>query len=344
VGDALLHGTLGTAQAAVLGSAFANPRCGDQLPEALPRLLRHARMLSFDEFRRVVQRWEQIRDVDGAHRGHERSHRNRSASLTAFGDAVHLAASGGTGQGAEMIEVFERFCDAELQADLEQVRAERAAAGVPTADVANRRLPRTAAQRRFDALHQIFSQAASAPPDAVSPDPLLNIVVDAATFEQMVADAANGWAPDTTTTSSPRTSPVPRGPDPRYWRCESTEGVPLDRRTVWRAAVLGHVRRIVVDSAGVAVDVGRRRRLFTGSQREAVMLLEGWCPVAGCTIPVRRCEADHTVGHAEGGDTATANGGPACRWHNLAKNRGFRVHRDAEGYWHTYRPDGSEIV
>lgn len=44
------------------------------------------------------------------------------------------------------------------------------------------------------------------------------------------------------------------------------------------------MRRVVIDSAGVVVDMGRKRRLFTGAAR------------------------------------------------------------DANGYWHTYRPDHTEIV
>ncbi|MCU1361343.1 MAG: hypothetical protein JWN99_2632, partial [Ilumatobacteraceae bacterium] len=53
--------------------------------------------------------------------------------------------------------------------------------------------------------------------------------------------------------------------------------------------------------------------------------------------------ADHTIDHQHGGHTSTHNGGPMCDFHNLTKNRGFTVWRDPTGYWHTYRPDSTEI-
>ena len=43
------------------------------------------------------------------------------------------------------------------------------------------------------------------------------------------------------------------------------------------------------------------------------------------------------------GHTKPENGAPACGHHNRLKSRGFRAHRDADGIWHIYRPDGTEI-
>jgi len=137
---------------------------------------------------------------------------------------------------------------------------------------------------------------------------------------------------------------VPRHPDPRRWGCESPDGAPLPRSAALEAILLGHVRRVVVDSAGIAVDVGRRRRLFTGVQREMVMRIARWCTSAGCSVPARHCQADHTLDHRFGGETSTVNGGPLCGHHNRLKNQGYSVWLDPEGYWHTYRPDGEEIL
>ena len=119
--------------------------------------------------------------------------------------------------------------------------------------------------------------------------------------------------------------------------------MPLPRAAALEAMLLGHVRRVVIDSAGVVLDAGRRRRLFTGVQREMVMRMARWCTSAGCMVPARHCQADHTLDHRYGGTTSTGNGGPLCGFHNRQKNRGFSVHLDADGYWHTYRPDGTEI-
>ncbi|MCU1354766.1 MAG: endonuclease, partial [Acidimicrobiales bacterium] len=45
-----------------------------------------------------------------------------------------------------------------------------------------------------------------------------------------------------------------------------------------------------------------------------------------------------------GGETNPHNGGPACGRHNRYKQHGYTVHRDPDGPWHTYRPDGTEIT
>jgi hypothetical protein len=128
-------------------------------------------------------------------------------------------------------------------------------------------------------------------------------------------------------------------------RCETTGGILLDPDDVIAAAMAGHVRRVVFDSAGVVIDMGRKRRLFTGAAREAVLLQSGRCIWPGCCLPSGRCQADHEqewVAHH--GATRPGNGSPLCGRHNRWKNRGFRTRRDTNGNWHTYRPDGTEIA
>jgi hypothetical protein len=60
-------------------------------------------------------------------------------------------------------------------------------------------------------------------------------------------------------------------------------------------------------------------------------------------MPASRCEADHVLPYSQAGPTSTRNGGPVCNHHNRWKTRGYRTWRDPEGFWHTYRPDGTEI-
>jgi hypothetical protein len=110
------------------------------------------------------------------------------------------------------------------------------------------------------------------------------------------------------------------------------------------AMIWGQVRRVVVDSAGVVINMGRRQRLFRGNARQAILLQSTRCVVAGCATPIRRCEADHLTEWGRHGHTDGPNGAPVCGRHNRLKNSGYRVHRDQHGYWHTYRPDGTEIT
>ena len=114
-------------------------------------------------------------------------------------------------------------------------------------------------------------------------------------------------------------------------------------------ALLWHVRRVVVGADGVVLDMGRRRRLFTGARQLAVRLANRTCYWPGCNVPVTQCQTDHLdswspTGDRGGGSTNPGNGGPACGKHNRYKQQGFTVWRDPAGRWHTYRPDGTEVT
>ena len=163
-------------------------------------------------------------------------------------------------------------------------------------------------------------------------DPLVNIIVDQATLEHHLAQLAG-------------TDPAPLDPttvDQR--RCETSSGHQLDPNDMLAAALCGHVRRVVYDTAGVVIDLGRRSRLFTGNARDAVMLGDRWCLWPGCDLRTGRCQTDHTTPWATGnGTTSPNNGGPACARHNRWKQHGYTTVRDPTGHWHTHRPDGTEI-
>ena len=46
----------------------------------------------------------------------------------------------------------------------------------------------------------------------------------------------------------------------------------------------------------------------------------------------------------DGGETSVANSGLVCERHHTKVHHGFRIERDPGGRWHTYRPDGTEIL
>jgi hypothetical protein len=317
--DAVLGGEIGVGQSHELGRAFANPRCGDQLVDVADVMVDNATKLSHHEFRITVKRWEMLADMDGAHKTAERAHEGRTAGIAEVGEEIMLHARGGLAQGAVMTEIFERFCDAEFSADWDATVARHGDGACYAL------MPRSDAQRRFDALYAIFERAAATAPDAKGAVPLVNLVCDVATLERYLAgDLA-----------------VPA--DPRQRRCETAGGIPVPPGDVIAAMIWGQVRRVVVDSAGVVINMGRRRRLFTGNAKQAVLLQSSRCVVAGCAAPIRRCQADHLTEWHHHGLTDGANGAPMCGRHNRLKNHGYRVHRDHDGFWHTHRPDGTEI-
>jgi len=181
-------------------------------------------------------------------------------------------------------------------------------------------------------------RAASTPPDARSPEPLVNIVMTQEAFEAELARLAGG---------QPSVDPS----DVDAHRCHTDLGERIPASEALQAALLGYVRRVVVDSRSNVIDLGRRRRLFSGSSREAVELqnmLRGrtgiHCAWPGDRGHPFRQQADHREPAARGGPTDAANGDLYCGAHNRLKERGFRPVRTPGGTWTILRPDGRPIT
>ena len=264
-----------------------------------------------------------LADFDGAHQDAELAHETRQAGITIRDGIGHLSGNGGSLDSAELKEIWDQFTQAEFRDDLD------------IATEATSDLPRTAGQRRWDALLKIFRTAAGAPADGKTPEPVLNLIMDVTTFEDVLTRDWNLLP----TTDDRLFGQVPM----EHRRSETSSGVLVDPQHALRAAIGGWVRRVVIDSAGNVIDYGRRRRLFTGAARDAVMLHSPRCTWSGCDTTSSYCNADHTIDWQHGGPTTTTNGGPLCPRHDRTKNRGYKLRRDPNGTWHTYRPDGTEI-
>jgi hypothetical protein len=322
----LAEGRIGVAQVRELARARANPRVGAELVDAIPLLVEHAENLPFAEFRVCVQRWEALADVDGTHQGHEAAHAGRRAHASMVGNTFCLDAAGGAVDGVAMIEILSRFEQAQFDAEWDELKTRYGDDARPAL------MRRTAGQRRFDALRAIFERAASTAPGARAPEPVVNVIVDQPLYEAWLA-RLSGDQPD---------APLPDPADVDRRRCETVDGVQLDPADVVIASLVGHVRRVVMNRAGVVIEMGRKSRLFTGSAREAAKLQGSRCLWPGCGRP--RTQIDHSTDWSHRGPTDPANAGPECGRHNRFKNRGYTVWRDERGRWHTYRPDGTEII
>ena len=312
--------TIGISQVRRLASLHANRRVRHELPIVLDTLIDVATTLPYEDFNTAVLRWERLADADGAHRHSDHVHDSRDASVHDLGDVVFVDAKVGTAQGALMLEVFERYVEAELRHDLDT----REATG-------SDELARTPAQRRADALHAIFASAARGA--VAAPAPLVNILVDADTYETALTALATGE----------RLPSLARTPDDvRARRCETTAGLMLDPFEVVAASLLGHVRRVVIAADRRVIDLGRTSRLFTGAAREAVFLRRRRCAWPACSRST--CEADHRVPWSEGGTTSADNGDPLCSKHNRWKTRGYRTRLNPVTHVvDVWRPDGSLI-
>jgi len=330
-------GRIGLAQLHLLARAHSNPRCGHLLGDYVSIFIESATTMSYAHFTQVVERWELCNDPDGAHRDAEAAERERKAHLLDREHGFALHASGATIAGAQIKEILDRYYQAEWDTDWAETKALHGDAAHPAL------MPRTDAQRRFDALMKLFLDAASTPPGAEAPDPLVNILIDADTFEEAMIAMFGLDTGEQILGHDHRSRTERRCRDPRRRRCETLDGTIVDPYQVIVAAIIGQVRRVVYDTAGVAIDMGRKSRLFTGNARDAILLSTSRCLWPGCDLPSGRCQTDHTVEWSTGGPTDQSNGGPMCHRHNQWKNRGYTVWRDPNSNWHTYRPDGTEI-
>lgn len=355
VGSAWFDGRFGRGQATKLAKARNNHRVHDQLGPFVPILVEQAEILDHAGFVKLVDVTVAQLDADGAHEQRDDAIEHRNAHVSAVGDGVVVSASGGDPLTAiEMEAIFEKFTDAEYAEDV-QCRNE-----MWGDDALLHELARTPRQRRHDAIVAIFRAAAEAKDSGMTGTPaqlVLNIVVDANTWAQVSHDA--GIATETNLAGR-RVDPftgIERPADlldelmadPSTLldrRCESDTGVPLHAHDVLRAALSGHVRRVVVDAAGTVIDMGRRSRLYTGSAREAATLLVTTCQHPGCRMPARWSQVDHNDEWvAQSGETTQANSNIECGPHNVAKStHRWRTRRATNGHSYTMRNDGTIML
>jgi hypothetical protein len=335
-------------QVAELARLYANPRCGHLLADALDVLIEAARTMRFEDFVVLCRRWESQADEDGAHQDQRSARDSRRVRTGVTGEAFTMTADSDAVDGAEIIEILDRFCDAEFLAEWDRVRHRHGDNATP-AD-----MERSNTQRRFDALVAIFRSAAAANQPAPATEPTVNINVDLDTFERHLQHFCqtdpirpSTEPPDVDDDGVQAGGPLASDGLRRLLRtcCETSRGDPIDPDAMIAAALVGRVRRVVFDTAGRVIDLGRRRRLFTGAAAEALRLADRRCIWPGCSVAAANTQCDHIDPWAAAhGPTSPTNGALLCGHHNRYKSRGYHVWRDPNGNWHTYRPDGTEIA
>ncbi|MGZ6844805.1 MAG: DUF222 domain-containing protein, partial [Blastococcus sp.] len=106
----------------------------------------------------------------------------------------------------------------------------------------------------------------------------------------------------------------------------------------------GALSRVILDPETRSMNVGRSQRIFPPHIRKAAELRDQGCVFAGCHAPTFWCDVHHLVHWVDGGETSEENSGLLCERHHTKVHHGFRIERDPDGRWHTYRPDGTEIL
>ena len=99
-----------------------------------------------------------------------------------------------------------------------------------------------------------------------------------------------------------------------------------------RLACNAHLIPAVLGGDSEVLDLGRSQRLFSASQRRALLLRDRTCRSDGCDIPGTWSEAHHWVPWLTGGDTDLANGVLLCsHHHHRAHDPAYLVERLPNG-------------
>jgi Domain of unknown function (DUF222)/HNH endonuclease len=147
---------------------------------------------------------------------------------------------------------------------------------------------RTPAARRADALVEVcrLALASGGLPDSGGQPPQLNVTVD---FDALRRGVAIG---------------------------QLDTGHRLSPTTTRRLACSAQILPVMLNGAGVPIDVGRSRRPFTGAARVAVLLRDGGCAFPGCDRPPRWTDIHHILAWQHGGHTDRDNGVALCGHHH----------------------------
>jgi hypothetical protein len=273
--------------AGVHASMLARARSGKRA-EAFARdeelLVGHAKGLRFSHFCRALRYWCYRADPDGTEDEADDDYKARRVHVSeGFRGTKILDGVLDPIGGAIFATELERIEQRLFEEDWAEARA-RLGDKACAADL--RRTPR---QRRADALVEMARRSAALPEGSRTPEPLFSVFIDLETLYGMICELADG------TVVTPG-SLVPH----------------LDR--AW-------LERVVFGPDSRVMDLGVRRRLFTGATRRAVQLRDRECFHEFCDLPADKCQVDHIERYADGGETKQDNGRPACGFHNRGRER-----------------------
>jgi len=283
VDAALRAGEITAAHARLLGSCLRFKP--DVFAESEAELLSYAKRFRWQGFVMVCARWREVVDPDGAEDRADKLRDRRHLILHRRPDGSLDFQSGLLDPiGAEAFLAELESIERELFED--DWAEAKARYGEP---VGVSRLRRTQAMRRADALVEMAYRSRTAPKDGKRPQPLVTIYVDYETVTGRL--------------------------------CELASGVPITPGQLVPIITQADIERVVFGPRSRVIDLGVRERFFTGGLRRAIQLRDRHCQFPGCTEPAMRCQVDHKVDYADGGETTQDNGELLCGIHNRTKHR-----------------------
>jgi hypothetical protein len=111
--------------------------------------------------------------------------------------------------------------------------------------------------------------------------------------------------------------------------------LPISAKAVERLACDCTVTRVLLGSDSMVIDVGRARRVISGSQGKALRVRDHGCVWPGCDRPATWTSAHHVVHWINGGSTDLSNLVLLCYRHH------WMVH---EGEWQIVRADDGRML
>ena len=123
---------------------------------------------------------------------------------------------------------------------------------------------------------------------------------------------------------------------------ETADGNPLPADTIRRMCCDADIIPVVLNTDGVAVDVGRERRVATRHQRRALRAMHTSCAHPGCTVRFDNCQIHHVIPWEHGGPSDLDNLLPLCSTHHHLVHEGrWTLTLNPDRTIELRRPDGT---
>jgi uncharacterized protein DUF222/HNH endonuclease len=284
VAQAFSEGRIGPAHVDVLIKAAQAVAHAD--PEAFSRceaaLLEAATELRFVPFANAVTYFTQMADPDGAEECDLARRARRDAYVVQSLHGMYLL-------GGHLDPVSGAIVAGELTR-IEKLLFEADWASAKEAlgrDPKLNELARTPAQRRADALVEMAVRSKGAQATDRRPAPSFSVLV---------------------------------GYEALHGRISQIEGGPIVTPGALLPWLDGASFERIIFGPGTRIECSPIARFFTGATRRAIEIRDQHCTHPFCDVPAARCQIDHIIPYAQGGETTQGNGQLHCGFHNRLRN------------------------
>jgi hypothetical protein len=281
VADAFSEGDISLSHVEAIGR-LRRPATLDAFERDEAFLVEQAKTLTYAQFQRVIAAWDDAADPDRGEDDAKKLHDDRALHLSqSYQGAWFLDGNLDPVGGLTVADELRRLERRLFNKDWNEARQHLGRKPLPD------ELARTPAQRRADALVEMAIRSRAMPKGARKPEPLFSVIVGLEGLHRLAE---------------------------------------LHNRTLVHPASLTRwlsnawIERVVFDSPSRAIDIGRRRRLFSAAQRRLIQVRDRECTHPCCDRPATECETDHITPYSQGGETTCDSGRMHCDFHNQLRN------------------------